>query len=132
MAINHGSNSVPVSMVRGDDFTTAFRIGGKESEGDPLEYWDLTGWTLRGQVRSRESSEVILATIEAVPFPDQGDEENKGKFSVFIARDEASNMGTKMFPRECVGDIEFIDPSGLLRTYFTLNMSVAPDVTRVS
>lgn len=127
--INNAAITVDMVMVRGDDFTHTFRIGGKATAEDPTEYWDLTGWQMRGQVRKSEKSTTALASILVTADADQV--ANTGKFTIKIQDSEGPSLGSKMFPSACVGDIEFIDPAGNVRTYFRLNITAAPDVTRV-
>lgn len=115
-------------MVRGDDFIHQFRIGGKEDEESATVYWDLTDWTLRGQVRRKENAEDVLAVMTVTALPDQ--DVDRGKFLVEIP-DSDVDGGTVNFPRECVGDIEFVNPSGDVRTYFRIEFTVAFDATRV-
>lgn len=130
--INKAAIPVDVVLVRGDDFTHTFRIGGKEDASDPTAYWNLDGWELRGQVRKSAKSADVLATITVTAAADQDDPANTGKFTVSIQDSEGPSLGSKMFPATCVGDIEFIDPDGNVRTYFSLNITAAPDVTRVA
>lgn len=129
IVINKGAIEVDVQIVRGDDFQHVFRIGGKETPESDTVYWNLSSFNIEGQVRKKPSSDV-LANMSVEPIGDQNDPDDRGMFRVMMQGDEGIDLGTKMFPTTCVGDIQFIDPSAHIQTFFRLNFTVELDYTR--
>lgn len=109
-------------FVRGDTVTFPFQIGTQYDDGS-FEAWDLTGWTIQGQVRSSADSDTVLTTIVASIHEIQNGE-TKGVYSLSL--DDSSEL-----PPKAVGDVEFIDPDDAKSTLQRFNFKVTKDVSRI-
>lgn len=101
----------------------------KDSDGEPV---DLTGSTLRGQIRKKTSDESPLASFSFV-IADQ--ETNKGQFNVSLTRTQTSGLpaATQEGPRRRLAEYTYdIEREVGSNTYRILEglVFVSPEVTR--
>lgn len=112
-------------VVRGDLISYPFQIGTEYADGS-FEAWDLTGWTIQGEIRLNEDADTPLALIDGTPDPVQ-ENETKGVYTLSVTPEESADL-----PVKCVGDVEFVDPDGDPHTYQRFEFKVTKDVTRIA
>ena len=124
-AISIDDDAIVVSwaIVQGNDVNRSLRI--RSDVDGTTSYWDLTGYTISGQVRVAEDSDsTLLGSIVGTPHATQSGD-TKGQFSLTITR-----SATAGFPRRCFGDVIFTSPDedtrGLMHIVFTVRRSVTP------
>ena len=64
------ANEVPLidpglidQVYAGDDWEFTFRYGERETEGDPTEYVDLSGWTITSQWRAKDAKSATFQQL---------------------------------------------------------------------
>lgn len=113
--------SIRWKFRRGDDLARSFRVSSVIA--GTRTYWDLTDFTIAGQVRSTADSETSLGAITGTAASDQVDD--RGVFTLTLDGDD-----TQDFPSSPVGDVEFTDGSGNTVTLIDIKFKVSKDVTR--
>lgn len=121
MQIDQVPAAVRWKFVRGDSVEFPFRIGTQYPDGS-FEPFDLSDWTIQGEVRASEDSDTVLADIIGAPDPTQ-ENETKGVYTL--------SLDDTDLPRKCVGDVEFITPTGDVHTYQRFEFEVTPDTARI-
>lgn len=112
--VDQSPAELAVTIVRGDDFSLGIAL----KDATPAAI-DLTGWTLRAQVRAKPDSE-LLASWEITNRNDAA-----GTFTMSL-----DGADTAQFPAWCYSDLETVDAGGVVRTYLRLAMTVERDTTR--
>jgi hypothetical protein len=118
--------SLDLTIYRGDDFLLDFTIHETNldgSVGDPL---DLTGWTVKAEVRvTVDTVGTALLTFTAVVDSDQSG--NPGLVHITASNSLTAALGSGNIG---VYDVQLTDPGSLKHTFLKGSVSVTPDVTK--
>lgn len=112
--VDQSPAELAVTIVRGDDFSMGVAL----QDATPAAI-DLTGWTLRAQVRARPNGPLLASWT----FTNRNDA--AGTFTMNL-----SAADTAKLPEACESDLETVDAGGVVRTYLRLTMTVEGDTTR--
>lgn len=105
-----------IPFKRGDSFRPSLAV--TTEDGTPQ---DITGWTIRSQVRDRKG--VLVATLTAANRVDAA-----GTFTLAPADAQSAESG---WPEgEIEWDIEYTDAAGIVRSTETIIIRCERDVTR--
>jgi hypothetical protein len=119
-----------IDIYRGDttDITLRFRtrvFNAGQGGYTPGDYINLTGYTLRAQVRTLPGSEVILSEFSAV-LADQSNVATVGGVVVTL-----TSVQTGLLPiGTCYWDLQLTAPDGSVKTFSAGAVNVIADVTR--
>lgn len=125
--IDESAATVDLILVQGDDWIKTFRLGTRPDSESNVEYWDLTGWTGKSQIRKKATSATVLADLDVTIDPEQDDADHTGLVTVALAAEDAAGL-----PASCVWDFELTNPSGIKRTYMAGTVTVNREVTKES
>lgn len=121
---------VQITIRRGDTKEISFRVRRwvlNELTGvlEPVEYRDLTGWTVLSQIRSTEDSTTVVAEFTPT-IPDQSILANRG--FVYLKLTPVQTEG--IIIESGVWDAQLTDPGGDVYTYVAGPVVIAKDVSR--
>lgn len=113
-----------LSLYRGDSVDLVVRLREKNLDGTPGPYVNLSGVTVRSQIRQTEDSTNILATFVSTVM-DQAVTPGGVRLTLASA---ATSLLPVLTPLRW--DLEITHTGGHVRTYLRGNVSVQADVTR--
>ena len=122
MALPVGRN---LSIYKGDSYSFSFRLRGRNPDGTPGSYVDLTGCTAKAQVRATEDTSTVMAEF-ATQIPTQtGSDLGRVNISLTSVQTEGAGFtGGKW-------DVQLTWPDGSVKTYLSGSVTVTKEVTRV-
>lgn len=124
--IDNSPAIVNLIFTQGDDWVKTFRIGSRPDPESDIEYWNLTDYVGKSQIRKKATATTLLAELDVEIGPDQDQEETAGFLTVALSAADSATL-----PAACVWDLQLIDPDGIKKTYFAGTVTVAREVTRV-
>ncbi len=120
--IDESASRVDLILVQGDSWTKTFRFGSRPDPESDVEYWDLTDWVGKSQIRKKATTPLLAELIVEIPTQTGSD---LGCVTVSLDPDESAYL-----PSACVWDLELTNPSGLKKTYMAGDVTVEREVTR--
>jgi hypothetical protein len=102
-----------LSIKRGDTLALDCEVAG-----------DLSGWTVRAQIRGTVNDALLSECVVSVLAYDAEDEVTRYALTV------APNVTATWAPGRAVMDIEYTDPNGMVQSTETILIQIERDVTR--
>jgi len=118
-----------ITIEQGATFTRTLTV--KDSGGDEI---DITGWTLRGQVRANQFTTDILASFTGTVDPDQVT--NKGMAALTISATDTAAIASAKSLRPTlknstfIYDVEVEKPGGEVVRLLQGQVTFVPEITR--
>lgn len=112
-----------IELYRGDTYRKTFRIRTVTPDGEPGDYFDLTGCEPLAQVRSVVKAPTILQEFDA-ELLDQTDPDTVGAVRVAL-----TGVQTADLPDNAVWDIQLTHPTDDVHTYLAGKVTAKGQVT---
>lgn len=119
-----GTLPAPLPIYQGDVRRWSFRVRERNTDGTAGNPRDLTGVTVRAQIRATAANQQILVSWTAAAAADQVASPGVVLLSLTPAQTAALPAGKAVF------DVELTFPNGDVQTYLTGEINVIAEVTR--
>jgi hypothetical protein len=121
---------VPPHMKQGDTFRYAFRVRDRNLDGTPGDPVDLTGVTVRSQMRATPQDAVAVIDFDAAVAVDQVASKGVVLLEGIPADTELVDVPEGSLTKEYYWDVQLTYPDGRVQTYIDSTIIVHADVTR--
>lgn len=121
MALPVGKN---LTIYKGDSYEISFRLRGRDENGDPGDYVDLSGCTAKAQVRQSEDAVSVMAEFTA-EIPNQA-LDDMGRVNLSLTPEQTGAAGFQAGKWDC----QITWPNGSVKTYLSGSVAVTKEVTR--
>jgi len=122
MALPVGRN---LSIYKGDSYSFSFRLRGRNPDGTPGDYVDLSGCTAKAQVRQTEDNSTVMAEFGTEIPTQSGNDLGRVNLTLTSTQTEGAGfVGGKW-------DVQLTWPDGSVKTYLAGSVTVTKEVTRV-
>lgn len=122
-----GPATYDLTIYQGDTFRLPLRLRTQNPDGTFGDYIDLTGSTVKAQVRATTFATDVLAEFTA-ELLDQTVVDTKG--SVLLSLDPTTTAGLLTNGAPGVWDVQITFADGSVKTYLRGSVTVVPQVTR--
>jgi hypothetical protein len=117
-----------ITLYQGDDFDYTFRLRGKNADGTPGSYLDLTGFIGKAEIRSSAASATALATFSVAVDADQS--ANRGVVHMSLGHTATAALPVTTSTSIYKWDVQLTTPSGKIQTYLSGDVKVIAEITR--